>query len=435
MTNRILVRGGWVLPMTAGSRPFRGDVLIEDDAIAAVGTLGEDVDAALTDVETVDATDRIVLPGLVDTHRHMWQSALRGIACDRTLGEYFARMRGRLGGHFRPEDTYAGTLLGAVEALDAGITTVVDWSHAGDDIVLAEAALAAHRDAGTRTVFVDTGGADGLSERVSRLKEAAGPSTTIAFGRTAPAGAALDAAAADWAAARELGLRIHVHGGANGIAPVAGLLRDDVTVVHGSSVQPSDVDAIASSGAAVSIAPLSEMAGGLGAPPIQPLIDREVRPGLAVDDERVSPGDLFAQMRAAISMQHATVFDLKLAGKGGVPKLMTTRNVIRYATSAGAAAAGLGGGTGTLEAGMKADVLVLRADRPNIYPINDPIGAVVWGMDTSNVDRVFVGGRALVRGGELDADVTGVRSLATAARARVGDATGSIVGAARGGGG
>ena len=82
--------------MTSGSRPSRGDVLIEDDVVAAVGRLGE-----VADADVVDATDRIVLPGLVDTHRHLWQSALRGIACDWTLGEYFARMRGRLGGHFR----------------------------------------------------------------------------------------------------------------------------------------------------------------------------------------------------------------------------------------------------------------------------------------------------------------------------------------------
>jgi cytosine/adenosine deaminase-related metal-dependent hydrolase len=162
-------------------------------------------------------------------------------------------------------------------------------------------------------------------------------------------------------------------------------------------------------------------------------VDADVRPGLAVDDERVAPGDLFAQMRAAISMQHATVFELKLAGKGGVPKLMTTRNVIRFATSDGASAAGLRGVSGSLEAGMRADVVVLRADRPNIFPVNDPIGAVVWGMDTSNVDWVFVEGRALMRGGLLDADVQRARSLATEARRRVAEASGSIVGAAPGG--
>src|SRR5690242_21396259 len=110
--------------MVPGSEPFRGDVLIEGDRIADVGPVGP-----VADAEVVDARDRIVLPGLIDTHRHLWQSALRGLAADWTLGQYFQRLRGRIAGHFRPEDTYAGTLLGAVEALDAGVTTVVDWSH------------------------------------------------------------------------------------------------------------------------------------------------------------------------------------------------------------------------------------------------------------------------------------------------------------------
>ena len=175
----------------------------------------------------------------------------------------------------------------------------------------------------------------------------------------------------------------------------------------------------------MSLAPSSEMAGGLGTPPIQSLIDRDIRPGLGIDEERLTPGDLFAQMRATISMQHATVFDRKLAGKAGVPKLMSTRDVIRHATVDGARAAGLGAVTGSLEPGKQADIVMLRTDRPNIFPINDPIGAVVWGMDTSNVDWVFVAGRALMRGGALEADVEHARNLATTAQQRVAAAAGS----------
>jgi 5-methylthioadenosine/S-adenosylhomocysteine deaminase len=183
------------------------------------------------------------------------------------------------------------------------------------------------------------------------------------------------------------------------------------------------------------MSPSSEMAGGLGSPPIQQLIDRGIRPGLGIDHERVAPGDLFAQMRATISLQHATVFDLKLAGKAGLPRLMSTRDAIRYATVDGARVAGLGGVTGSLEPGMQADVILLRTDRPNVFPINDPIGAVVWGMDTSNLDWVFVRGRVLMRGGVLETDVSRARSLATTARERVGAASGLVVGAAARGGG
>lgn len=148
MSGRILLQGGWLVTMVPGSEPARGDLLIEDDRIAAVGQLDD-----VSDAEVVDARDRIVLPGLVDTHRHMWQTALRSIACDWTLGQYFARMRGQLGGVFRPEDTFAGTLLGMVEALDSGITTVVDWSHNLNGPDHADAAWDALQQGGGRALF------------------------------------------------------------------------------------------------------------------------------------------------------------------------------------------------------------------------------------------------------------------------------------------
>lgn len=175
--------------------------------------------------------------------------------------------------------------------------------------------------------------------------------------------------------------------------------------------------------------PTREMTSGLGAPPLQGLIDRGIRPGLGVDDELEGPGDMFAQMRAANSIQHATLFDLKLAGKAGVPNLLTTRDVIRYGTIDGARAVGLEEVTGSITPGKRADIIVLRADRPNIAPVNDPIGAVVWGMDTSNVDWVFVNGQPLVREGALVADVASIRERAFASQTRVGAAAGMLAGA------
>jgi cytosine/adenosine deaminase-related metal-dependent hydrolase len=275
---------------------------------------------------------------------------------------------------------------------------------------------------------------------VGRLVDTAGPLTTIAFGSDLPGANDLDAVSAGWEVARELGSRIHAHAdpetsGPGRIAELGrrGLLGEDVTLVHCSSLDDADVDSIAASGAAVSLASSSVMASGLGAPQIQPLIDRDIRPGLGVDEERLTPGDLFAQMRATISLQHATVFDRKLAGKAGVPKLMSTRDVIRHATVDGARAVGLGAVTGSLEPGKQADIVMLRTDRPNIFPINDPIGAVVWGMDTSNVDWVFVAGRPLMRSGALQADVARARDLATTAQHRVATAAGLAVGTAPGG--
>jgi len=163
------------------------------------------------------------------------------------------------------------------------------------------------------------------------------------------------------------------------------------------------------------------------------VIDRGIRPGLGVGSEQSAPGDMFAQMRALISVQHASYFDLKLAGKAALPSLLNTREVLRYATVDGARVVGLGDKVGVLAPGRQADVILLRTDRPNVWPINDPIGAVVWGMDTSNVDSVFVAGRALKRQSELLFDYAHVRDLVVAAQGRVIAAAGSYVTAATGG--
>jgi 5-methylthioadenosine/S-adenosylhomocysteine deaminase len=439
---RILLKGGCVLTLGARSPNLRlGDVLIEDAVVAEVG-----VGLRARDAEQIDATDTIVMPGFVDTHRHAWTSLFRNLG-DRAPNGPSPAPTADLGDHFRSEDVYAATLIGLLGAVEAGITTVVDWSHLRADDGLAAAALQAHADAGLRTVFVDVldgaqgrGAASEARQHVARSTDAAGPMTTVAFGAVLSDATDLDGLAEEWAPARGLGLRIHVHGGSEragrgGITALLErkLLGEDVTLVHRSELDDADLDAIESSGASVSLSPSSEMASGLGSPPIQQLIDHGIRPGLGIDDERVAPGDMFAQMRATISLQHATVFDRKLAGKAGLPRLMSTRDVIRFATVDGARVAGLGRETGSLEPGMQADIILLRTDRPNIFPINDPIGAVVWGMDTSNVDRVFVAGRPLMRDGALEANVEQARDLATTAQQRVSTAAGLATAAAPGG--
>jgi 5-methylthioadenosine/S-adenosylhomocysteine deaminase len=432
VSERTLIRGGCVLTLGARTPNFEvADVLIDDGKVAEVGP-----NLRARDAETVDATDTIVMPGFVDTHRHVWRSLFRnlgGTGSDAGSAAAFGR-------HYEPDDVYAATLIGLLGAVEAGITAVVDWADLELSDAHIDAALEAHADSGLRTVFVhamptgaDVSSADSeavLRRLLARFSENPGSSTTLAYGSSPDAN--LAQVESDWARAREMGLRIHTHAGSTPaergvVAAMAGrgLLGRDVTMVQCSNLDDSDLDAIASTGASVALTPSSDMAGGVGYPPVQGLIDRGIRPGLGVDDERVAPGDIFAQMRAAISFQHATLFDLKLAGKAGVPQLLSTREVIRYATSDGARVIGLGEVTGSIEVGRQADIVVLRTDRPNVFPVNDPIGAVVWGMDTSNIDWVFSSGRALVQGGALEADVGKARDLATHARQRVAVAAGT----------
>jgi 5-methylthioadenosine/S-adenosylhomocysteine deaminase len=428
VTRRLVLRGGCILTLgvKAPNLP-RGDVLIEDGRVVEVGP-----GLRARDAEVVDASNGVVMPGFVDTHRHVWRTLFRNLDVVGPDGEP-SLAPGERGGHVQPEDLYAATLAGLLGAVEAGITTVVDWCDLSPDEDLADAALQAHADAGLRTVFVaappagEAGGRAATRHLLARLAARAGPRTSVALGTELGSGADPARLADRWAVAREIGLRVHAHVGgrtprASIVSDLAtrGLLGEDVTLVHLRELAHADVAAIAASGASVSLAPSAEMARGLGGPPIQQLLDARVRPGLGVEDERAGPGDLFAQMRMTIAWQHAFVFDRKLAGKAGLPRLMTTRDVVRWATVDGAAVAGLRGVTGSLEPGMQADVVVLRTDRPNIFPVNDPIGAVVWGMDTSNLDWVIVGGRVLLREGVLQADAERARDMAREARRRMG---------------
>ncbi len=390
----VLVKGGTVLSLDRGVGNHQAaDVLIEDGVIREVGP-----GLRARHAEVVDAEQAIVMPGFVDAHRHASAPTIPAVA----------------GPYATPDHLYAATLVGLLGAVEAGITTVVDWSDLAVDPAFAAAALEAHADAGLRAV---------LAAPVVLPDTLTVPANvTLALGSDDPS---------EWPAARDAGLRVHAHAGVDAgpsnitAAPLGG----DVTLVHCTNLDEADLDAVATAGAKVVLCPAMEMTAGIGWPPLQGLIDRGIRPGLGVGSAREAPGDLFAQMRAANSVQHATLFEHKLAGKGGVPNLLTTRDVIRYATVDGAAAAGLGGVTGSLAPGKQADLVVLRTDRPNIAPVNDPIGAVVWGMDTSNVDWVLADGRALVRDGELTADVTRIRELATAAQREVAAAAGLLAGA------
>ncbi|HEY4625906.1 MAG TPA: amidohydrolase, partial [Blastococcus sp.] len=122
----VVFRGGTVLTMDGGSTVLPdADVLVVDDRIAGVGPRLEVPEGT----QEIDASGGIVMPGMIDTHRHMWQTAMRGYGADWTLTQYFVWYYLEHGKKFRPEDIHAGNVLSAIESLDAGVTTTVDWSH------------------------------------------------------------------------------------------------------------------------------------------------------------------------------------------------------------------------------------------------------------------------------------------------------------------
>jgi cytosine/adenosine deaminase-related metal-dependent hydrolase len=416
-SNRILIKNGIILTLdkSAGNFPL-GDVLIEGTKISAVGP-----NLSVEDAEVIDASDMIVMPGFVDSHRHVWEGILRNIGTDVPLeGEagYRSLILNTLAPAFRPEDAYVGNLVGLYGAIDAGITTILDWSHIQATREHGDAVIKALQESGMRAVFAygypswknpDAKQDDWIREIAKQYFSSKDQLLTFAVAPQGPEFTPFDTAKSQWLLARELGVRITVHVGVGTAGKQgklaqmgkAGLLKDDTTYVHCTTLSDDEIKMIVDTGGTVSLASSSEMMMGHGMPPIQKFLDRGLRPSLSIDAETNVPNDMFTQMRTVNSLQKGVIFEKKLVGKGGLPAFLTSRDVIEFATIEGARANGLLNKTGTLTPGKEADLIMLRTDLPNILPVNDPIGAVVWGMDTSNVDSVFVAGKALKRNGQL----------------------------------
>jgi cytosine/adenosine deaminase-related metal-dependent hydrolase len=354
----------------------------------------------------------------------MWQGALRNILPDGVLTDYGRDITGAARAVFRPDDARIGDLVSALGALNAGVTTILDWSHIGSSPEHSDAAIDGLRAAGIRAVYAYGSGAAGPGNRfpedIRRLRRehfsSADQLLTLAM--------AAGGSAAQWAIAREVGafISIHVVGSLGGIA--ADVMGPDVTYIHCTNLPPEAWRAMADTGGHVSIAAPIEMQMDHGVPPVQQALDHGIRPSLSVDVETQQPGDMFSQMRAVFGLQRMLALERRRSGRGE-PALLSVRDVVEFATLRGAIANRLEARTGSLTPGKDADVILLRADLINVLPLNNAYGAVVLGMDTSNVDTVLVAGRARKRSGSLvGVDLERVRRDAEQSRDRILEAAG-----------
>jgi cytosine/adenosine deaminase-related metal-dependent hydrolase/ribose/xylose/arabinose/galactoside ABC-type transport system permease subunit len=409
-TGRKLIRGGIVLSLDPEVGDFaEADVLFDGDRIAAIGP-----GLAADDAEVIDASGMIVMPGFVDSHRHIWEGILRNIGTDVPLEgrvSYISFVLRTLAPAFRPEDAYAGNLVSAVGAIDAGITTLLDWSHIQASPAHTDAVVQALRDSGLRAVFGYGFPWWGKWEERqpswfvrAATEHFSSPDglLTLALAAPGPEFVDFEVARDHWKLARETGARITAHVGVGTYGQdakvqemgEAGLLGPDTTYIHCTTLNDTEIQMIVDTGGTVSLASPVEMMMGHGMPPIQKFLDRGLKPSLSVDVETNVPNDMFTQMRSVIALQHVLADE---AGKPGI----TMRDVLSYATMEGARAHGLEDKVGSLTVGKAADLILLRTDKINVIPINDPVTAVVAGMDTSNVDSVFIAGRAMKRHGKL----------------------------------
>jgi cytosine/adenosine deaminase-related metal-dependent hydrolase len=438
---RTLIRGGLVVSMddAIGEVPG-GEVLIEDGRITAVGT-----DLGVTDGEVVDATGHVVMPGFVDTHRHTWQTPFRGVCADWTLEDYFRGIRGTISPNCSAEDVYAGNLVGALEALDAGVTTILDFSHCNNTPGHADAALRGLRDAGIRALFAygyfpaptaepGFGDHDARLADARRIREQELPSddalVTMGVALTECGLLPFETTLAEARSATELGVPSVLHTGCNWGSPVTegipeldhhGLLGPDQVHVHCNTLRDRDLRRLADHGCKVSSSPETELQMGMGHPIIRRALAFGMRPSLSCDVMSSNSGDMFSQMRLGLQFERAMRND-EFHARGEMPDSLdlTVRDALRWGTANGAHAMGLEDRIGSLSPGKQADVIVIGGRRLNLVPMADPVGCLVAQANAANVRHVLVAGRWVKRDGELvGVDLDAAIDLAEAAAERV----------------
>ena len=439
---RYVIRNGHVMSMDpAVGDIVRGDVLVEGKKILAVGR-----NLRVGGAHEIDAEGRIVMPGFVDTHHHQFETAIRSFLADGLLfndGQphgavnYFQYILGTFAPVYRPQDVYISELFGSLSQLDAGVTTSHDISQIHYTKEHSEAAIKGSADSERRIVFGFFEGAradlqsppdawypGGAKFLRDRYFSSTNQLMTMFMGGEIylqPAPAVYTQA---WKLGRELGLPVAAHiVGSFGMQPefdaIATGQREvrfgpDNLFIHMTGMSDVGWQAVKDAGAHVSLAVPIEMNMRHGTPPILKTLEFGVQPSLSVDVEVTLSADMFTQMRSAMTL-HRMFMNAKALGEpyaAGFPQqeLLTSRDVLRFATLEGARDLMLDKKVGSLTPGKEADIIILDAEAINVHPLNVVPGAVVSLMERSNVETVIVAGKVRKwKGKLLDVDLRRLR--------------------------
>lgn len=422
MSERTVIRNATVITVDAQLGDFwRADVLIDGSRVAAVGPRLE-----VGDAREIDATDKIVVPGFVDAHRHVWQAAIRGVAADFSFLQYFFTIHGLMTPVYRPEDVYTGNRLGIAEALNAGVTTTMDWCHVARSPDHTDEAIRALKESGARAVFAHAPpfGA-GITrwaveselphpDDIRRVREVHFSShdglVTMAAALRGAEYSTIEVTRHDVELARELDLFATYHVGCGTFGPkynaisrmsAEGLVDPGSNWVHCNTIADEEFQMLADAGATVTACPAEDTGSGEGPLPIGRARAVGIEPSFGVDIVTTTGGDMFTQMKAAFAYERARTNDATVA-EGRDPERVEwkTADVLRSATLEGARACGLEDVVGSITPGKAADLVILDPGL-NLAPFSHPVGSIVVAGDLSNVETVFVDGRIVKEAGQL----------------------------------
>jgi 5-methylthioadenosine/S-adenosylhomocysteine deaminase len=406
------------------------DVLVTGDQIAAVGQ-----NLAVPEgTAEIDAAGGVLMPGMIDTHRHMWQTAMRGYGADWTLTQYFVWYYLNWGKKFRPEDIYAGNLLAALEAVDAGVTTTVDWSHGLQTVAHADAAADALGQVPARFILAygniqqgpwEWSAAQEFRDFVSRRFHGDFTGRDSLLGFQMAFDVTGDPAFPERAAfevARELGAPVTTHAGVWGatnddgirLMHENGFMTPSTIYVHAATLNRDSYNRIAATGGSASVSTESEQSAGQGYPPTWQLREHDIPVSLSMDTSVWWSGDLFSAMRTTLgadrSREHLEAHNRQ---ETVTHAHLRAEDVVAWATRGGARALGLDAATGSIQPGKKADLVLIRNDAsPVMFPLLNPYGHVVFQAQRGDVHTVVVNGRVVKFENRLvDADLNRARQL------------------------
>jgi cytosine/adenosine deaminase-related metal-dependent hydrolase len=434
----VVLRGGTVLTMDDAHTVLTdADVLVTGDRITAVGPRLQTPDGALE----IDASGGIVMPGMIDTHRHMWQTAMRAYGADWTLTQYFVWNYLEHGRKFRPEDIHAGNLVSAWESLEAGVTTTVDWSHNLHTPDHAEAALDALRAVPGRFVLaygnIQAGPWEWIADPGFRSFFSRHPASDmlgyqLAFDVTGDPSFPEKAA---FEAARELGLAVTTHAGVWGatnddgirLMHENGFMTPQNVYVHAATLSTDSYQRIAATGGSISVSTESEQSAGQGYPPTWQVRRHGIPVSLSMDTSVWWSGDLFSAMRTTLGADRAREhLEAHMKGETVTHHALRAEHVVDWATRGGAHALGRND-LGRLAPGFKADVVLIKNDSsPVSFPLVNPYGHVAFQAQRGDVHTVLVNGQLVKHENRLvGADLAAVRRTVEATvgylRAELGD--------------
>lgn len=384
------------------------DIHVRGGAIVAIGPRIEAPAATV-----IDASKMIAMPGLIDTHNHLWNSMEKSVIRESIGGKGYFPTTLALGKQYAPIDTYHSVLLGAADLLNSGVTTVHSWSHNLISPEYANADMRALRDANIRARFSYGSWQGGPApdvpidlRAIERLAgdwpaHANGGLLTLGVASRSPGFAskgpiAIDTLKIEWASARKLGLPITVHSQIPSMMEnleKLGMLGPDVQLVHPCNWTAADIEAVARTKATACSAPTTDTRMYWGPVPLQELTKRNILISMSIDTAGVTGSmDMFTEIHGLYASQNAAY-----KTEDG----MTPLQLLQIATINGAKALGIGDATGSLTVGKRADIILLRTDDLNMAPVVDPVESIVRSAQPSNVDTVLVDGAVVKRNGVL----------------------------------